>query len=115
VRSFDLVARYGGEEFAAVLPSTPSRGAEAVAEMLRARVETLATRHPSAPLSVVTISLGVATATPGLTTSPEALVASADEALYRAKRAGKNRVESSARIEPAEAGPSGDDAPRRGR
>jgi diguanylate cyclase (GGDEF)-like protein len=110
-RPGDLVARYGGEEFAAVLPSTPSRGAESVAEMLRARVETLATRHPTAPLGVVTISLGVATGTPGLATSPEALVASADEALYRAKRAGKNRVESCARLESAGAA-FVDDAPQ---
>jgi diguanylate cyclase (GGDEF)-like protein len=93
-RPGDLVARYGGEEFAAVLPSTPARGAHAVAEMLRHRVEALATRHPGAPSGVVTISLGVATAAPDVASSPEALVASADEALYRAKRAGKNRVES---------------------
>ena len=53
----------------------------------------MATRHPKAPLGVVTISLGVATAEPGGGSSPEMLVAAADEALYRAKRAGKNRVE----------------------
>ena len=91
-RPGDLVARYGGEEFAAILPSTPMKGALAVAEVLRARVESIATRHPSAPRGIVTISLGVATTT-GSTTAPEDLVASADEALYRAKRAGKNRVE----------------------
>ncbi len=92
-RPGDLVARYGGEEFAAVLPSTPSRGAAAVAEVLRLRVESMATRHPRAPSGIVTISLGVATASPGDASSPESLVAMADEALYRAKRAGKNRVE----------------------
>ncbi len=91
-RPGDLLARYGGEEFAAILPSTPLRGAEAVAEVLRARVESMATRHPKAPKGVVTISLGVATAPPGTTSSPEGLVAEADEALYRAKRAGRNRV-----------------------
>jgi diguanylate cyclase (GGDEF)-like protein len=95
-RPGDLVARYGGEEFAAVLPSTPARGALAVAEVLRSRVEGLATKHPRVPLGVVTISLGVATAAPGPESSAEGLVASADEALYRAKRAGKNRVEAAA-------------------
>jgi two-component system chemotaxis family response regulator WspR len=91
-RPGDLLARYGGEEFAAILPSTPLRGAEAVAEALRVRVEAMATRHPRAPEGVVTISLGVATAIPGTAASAEALVAEADEALYRAKRAGRNRV-----------------------
>ena len=100
-RPGDLVARYGGEEFAAVLPSTPARGAQAVAEMLRSRVEMLGTKHPSAPLAIVTISLGVATSAPGLASSPEALIASADEALYRAKRSGKNRVESAEKAEVA--------------
>jgi diguanylate cyclase (GGDEF)-like protein len=93
-RPGDLLARYGGEEFAAILPSTPLRGAEAVAEVLRSRVESMATRHPRSPEGVVTISLGVATAPPGKSSSPEALVAAADEALYRAKRAGRNRAES---------------------
>ncbi len=92
-RPGDLVARYGGEEFAAILPSTPPRGAVAVAEVLRQRIEAMATRHPKAPSGVVTISLGVATAGPGGESSPEDLVADADEALYRAKRAGRNRVE----------------------
>jgi diguanylate cyclase (GGDEF)-like protein len=53
----------------------------------------MATRHPTASLGIVTISLGVATAVPGESSSPETLVAAADEALYRAKRAGRNRVE----------------------
>ncbi len=92
-RPGDLLARYGGEEFAAILPSTPLRGALAVAEVLRARVEALTIRHPQSPCGVVTISLGVATAEPGGGSSPEMLVAAADEALYRAKRAGKNRME----------------------
>jgi len=93
-RPGDLVARYGGEEFGAILPSTPMRGALAVAEVLRARVEAIATRHPTASRGIVTISLGVATS--GATTmSADDLVAAADEALYRAKREGKNRVEMS--------------------
>ena len=94
-RTGDLVARYGGEEFAAILPSTPSRGAIAVAELLRQRVERMATRHPKSPAGVVTISLGVATMTPGEAFAPDSLVAAADQALYAAKRAGRNRVETS--------------------
>jgi diguanylate cyclase (GGDEF)-like protein len=61
--------------------------------MLRARVEALGIPHPTAPTRIVTISAGVATAASGADSSPETLVAAADEALYRAKRAGRNRVE----------------------
>ena len=92
-RPGDLVARYGGEEFAAILPSTPAKGAFAVAELLRLRVERIATRHQTSPLGVVTISVGVASMTPGESFAKETLVAAADGALYAAKRAGRNRVE----------------------
>jgi diguanylate cyclase (GGDEF)-like protein len=92
-RPGDLVARYGGEEFAAILPSTPAKGACAVAELLRLRVERIATHHQTSPLGVVTISVGVASMTPGESFAKETLVAAADGALYAAKRAGRNRVE----------------------
>jgi diguanylate cyclase (GGDEF)-like protein len=100
-RPGDLVARYGGEEFAAVLPSTPAKGAFAVAELLRLRVERIATRHQTSPLGVVTISVGVASMTPGESFAKETLVAAADGALYAAKRAGRNRVESANAPAPA--------------
>jgi diguanylate cyclase (GGDEF)-like protein len=90
VREIDLPARYGGEEFAVLLPQTDLEGAHELAERLR---RALAARpmstHPGG-LVAVTASFGVA-AFPEAPT-PAALFASADEALYRAKRAGKNCV-----------------------
>jgi diguanylate cyclase (GGDEF)-like protein len=90
VRDVDLPARYGGEEFAVLLPQTDLAGAERLAERLRQSVaERPMTRRPGA-LVAVTASFGVA-AFPEAAT-PAALFAAADEALYRAKAAGKNRV-----------------------
>jgi diguanylate cyclase (GGDEF)-like protein len=90
VREVDLPARYGGEEFAVLLPQTDLEGAHELAERLR---RALAARpmstHPGG-LVAVTASFGVA-AFPEAPT-PAALFAAADEALYRAKRAGKNCV-----------------------
>jgi len=93
-RPGDLVARYGGEEFVAVLPATGERGAAALAERMRARVESLGIPNGSSPISPsVTISIGTATAVPGPGLKPEELVRRADAALYRAKEQGRNRVE----------------------
>jgi len=95
VRETDLVVRYGGEEFAVLLPETSLAGALAVAEKLRIAVE----NHPfprreALPGGRLTISLGVATF-PEEVGEPEALIRYADEALYRAKESGRNRVCSS--------------------
>jgi diguanylate cyclase (GGDEF)-like protein len=90
VRDIDLAARYGGEEFAVLLPQTDLAGAEHVAERLRERMETrLVEPGADAPFSV-TSSFGVASFPEAGT--PAALFAAADEALYRAKSAGKNCV-----------------------
>lgn len=92
VRGTDLVARYGGEEFAILLPETSKAGALAVAEKIRAAVA----GHPfpseeTQPGGRLTISLGVATF-PEDVKDPAELVHRADEALYRAKAEGRNRV-----------------------
>ncbi len=92
-RDIDAPARYGGEELAVILPETELSGAALLAERMREAVEAL--QVPGARGSgvlQVTASFGVAAA-PENGAEGEALVAAADAALYRAKRAGKNRVE----------------------
>jgi diguanylate cyclase (GGDEF)-like protein len=95
VREGDTAGRWGGEEFALLLPDTDVEGAERVAERLRRGLESQVILSPEGQPLRVTVSLGVAG-------YPEAggrveLVDAADEALYRAKRAGKNRVVIAAR------------------
>lgn len=84
-RDFDLVARYGGEEFAVIAPGCDEPAALAVAERLRTQVEQT---HLPVP---VTVSIGVALA-PEHAEEGEVLIKAADQALYSAKRAGRNRV-----------------------
>ncbi len=93
-RPADLLARYGGEEFVCLLPETPIDGARAKAEDLGRAVFDLALPHADSPTApVVTISRGVATASPALDGSPNELLQRADAKLYAAKRAGRNRTE----------------------
>lgn len=92
-RAGDLACRYGGEEFIFLLPNTPLEGATKFAEGVRHAIEALALPHvESRATSVVTLSLGVAAQVPKSGFSPEALIKDADEALYRAKEAGRNCV-----------------------
>lgn len=95
LRESDLLGRWGGEEFLAVLPETDLIGAQIIAERLRQGIEEMRVIH-GGTVFTATASLGVADALPGH--DPEArdaeqLVARADEALYRAKAAGRNRIE----------------------
>jgi diguanylate cyclase (GGDEF)-like protein len=92
-RPDDFLARYGGEEFAVILPQTDLAGASVVAERLRGSIEKLAIGHPASPIANhVTISQGVASILPTREAARFTLISMADEALYGAKRSGRNRV-----------------------
>lgn len=99
LRVTDVVGRYGGEEFLLVMPRSDLAGAREVAERLRAAVERETIRCGSVDLQV-TVTVGVAsTALVGFDAA--LLVQASDEALYRGKAAGRNRVESGALVTPA--------------
>jgi diguanylate cyclase (GGDEF)-like protein len=87
-RSYDLAARYGGEEFLLLLPGTAKEEALAIAERIRDGIAAI--KVPGCE-EQITMSLGVATWTAG--ESPDQFIGQADAALYRAKNAGRNRVE----------------------
>ena len=92
-RAVDFAARWGGEEFVILLPNTDAKGALHIAELVRTKVEnaeipSINGGHPHQ----ATVSVGVHTQIPLRNTFPEDLIAKADEALYRAKATGRNRV-----------------------
>ncbi len=93
LRMGDMAYRYGGEEFLIILPEQTLEFARAAAERLRRRVEDLAILHEAkTPPGVVTISVGLAGLLPGERKPVEELLKEADDALYGAKEAGRNRV-----------------------
>lgn len=93
LRHGDVIARYGGEEFVMVLPMTGSSDAAELAERTRAAVAAASWHHPEFGVLGITLSMGVA-ALPMLDVKdPQGLLACADQALYRAKSNGRNRVE----------------------
>ncbi len=92
-RPFDFLARYGGEEFVLVLYGPPDDYARALPEQIRADVLDLLIPHAgSIAAKHVTVSVGVALARAGSTRSLNGAIQTADEALYQAKREGRNRV-----------------------
>ena len=100
-RAGDVAARYGGEEFA-LLAATDEHGGRTMAESLRTALLKCHIPHDGTPSGLVTISIGVATIIPSLDDSnADALVAAADQALYRAKNSGRDRVVSFSEAETA--------------
>lgn len=91
-RTGDLVARYGGEEFAFITPATDTTQALGMAQALCEALRQLGLPHETSPLGCVTASIGVAVMVPAEGETAEVLVKLADEALYRAKKQGRNRV-----------------------
>jgi diguanylate cyclase (GGDEF)-like protein len=91
VRVFDVCTRYGGEEFAIVMPGSGLEDAANIAERIRAGIEGY--RSPEVRAGRITASIGVAVSSPD--TSVRELIARADQALYLAKRSGKNQVRTS--------------------
>ena len=90
-RGTDIPCRYGGEEFTVILPETDAAAALAVGEKIRLAIAAMSVVYEGKPLSKVTASLGAATLATG-EGNLEALMESADAALYRAKQQGRNRV-----------------------
>ena len=97
VRANDVVARIGGEEFAVLLPNTTTEGAAIVAASILDAVRALDIRHEgSDTAAMITLSIGAAAMMPTLASSPAELIRAADDALYRAKADGRNRVATAA-------------------
>jgi diguanylate cyclase (GGDEF)-like protein len=92
LRPRDLAGRYGGEEFALILPLTPRSGAMTYARALLRTLKRAAIAHPDSPIGPhVTLSGGITTCVPDEATTAEGLLLRADDALYNAKRKGRNR------------------------
>ena len=91
-RPRDSAARYGGEEFVVLLPGTSASGARAVAERIRAEINSLDIKHACSEHGRLTASIGVASWTPGHDDDVTVVISAADAALYSAKADGRNRV-----------------------
>ncbi|MCL2164441.1 MAG: diguanylate cyclase [Oscillospiraceae bacterium] len=91
-RPADLVARWGGEEFAVLMPSTDDKGAFSVAESIRSDIQEAPILCPDFGYTYLTVSIGINTQVPSTEDSVDDFLTLADNALYRAKDTGKNRV-----------------------
>jgi diguanylate cyclase (GGDEF)-like protein len=91
-RPLDIAARYGGEEFLLALYDLGAEHVREIAEQLRGTVQELGIRHDDSPAAVVTASIGVAIVSPRVGRSADGAVQLADEALYAAKRGGRNGI-----------------------
>ena len=87
LRGADVAVRYGGEEFSILLPQTSAEEAEIIGERIREKIEST-----DFPKRRVTVSIGIASCSKILCT-PEKLIAAADDAVYEAKRRGRNNVQ----------------------
>lgn len=91
-RSGDLVARYGGEEFIFIAPDTSAEAALQMAQRVGEALSALALPHAASESGHITVSFGVASIVPGTDNSAEALLKAADQAMYRAKKLGRNQA-----------------------
>ncbi|WP_091136750.1 sensor domain-containing diguanylate cyclase [Microvirga guangxiensis] len=91
-RPRDLAARYGGEEFTVLLPDTDPSGARMIAEEIREAIMLMGIEHKRNSHGLATVSIGIASARPSLSTPADTLLEAADNALYQAKAAGRNCV-----------------------
>src|SRR5690554_8068563 len=90
-REGERVCRYGGEEFAILLPGADIAQCRKVADLIHAEVRQMKIPHVVEPERRLSISIGIACALPGCEHPPESLVQAAHQALYDAKKAGRNR------------------------
>jgi len=91
-RSTDLLARYGGEEFVIILANTPASGAIIIAQQIQSAIHALEIPHFNSRSSgIVSVSLGISSLIPSPELLPEVLIERADQALYQAKAAGRDR------------------------
>ncbi|WP_163014833.1 GGDEF domain-containing protein [Pseudomonas viridiflava] len=91
-RPQDLAVRYGGEEFTALLPNTDREGAMRIAQEIRTQLESLHIEHAGNATGAVTVSIGAMTVDNAAGMTPQAMLKSADNALYEAKHLGRNQV-----------------------